>query len=106
MTTKMMGLARNNMTFGQGAARTATETETYLGLCLKLHEEAAEVILDPTDVTEYADLLQVLQEFAELNGVSWTEVEEARSTKCQERGDFCPPVLWTSHQYDTNKEKT
>lgn len=57
----------------------------------KLREEMEEVIQasSPAEqIEELADVVEVLQTLADLFGVSWTEVEEARKKKSQERGVF------------------
>lgn len=59
-----------------------------LGLNAKLHEEAAEVIKDPANAEEYGDTLQVLMDMAQLNGLTWDEVEKARYKKGCRKGRF------------------
>lgn len=54
----------------------------------KLHEEAAEIAMDPADPAEYADLLEVLLELARTNGVAWADIEAALLRKREERGGF------------------
>lgn len=60
----------------------------HLALCLKLHEEAGEIAECAVDPAEYADLLQVMLDLAELNGVPWADIEAAFRTKRIERGGF------------------
>jgi predicted house-cleaning noncanonical NTP pyrophosphatase (MazG superfamily) len=57
-------------------------------LSLKLFEEAAEVAADPSDVDEYADLLDVLATMAEVNGIPWVDVLSAMYAKRGRRGGF------------------
>lgn len=59
-----------------------------LALCLKLHEEAAEIAADPTDPEEYGDLLEVMMELARINGVSWNDVLMAQEEKRTWKGGF------------------
>lgn len=93
-TTKTVGLCRNARVYSLGTTRMATREETALGLALKLHEEVAEVTRAPTDVSEYADVLQALQDYAEFNGVLWEHVHTARLNKAKDAGTFLPAVLW------------
>jgi predicted house-cleaning noncanonical NTP pyrophosphatase (MazG superfamily) len=53
----------------------------------KLLEEAAEAATSD-DVTELADVLEVVYAMADVAGVSRAELEELRSKKEQERGAF------------------
>lgn len=94
MTTKRIGLARTRRAYTQGATRPATASEAHLGLALKLHEEVAEVVRAPRDVFEYADVLQALMDYAELNGVSWRDVLDAMAMKSNQDGPFLPALLW------------
>lgn len=94
MTTKRIGLARTKRTYTHGTTRPATEQEAHLGLALKLHEEVAEVVRAPKDMDEYADVLQALMDFAELNGVLWVGVEAALEAKRHFDGPFLPALLW------------
>jgi predicted house-cleaning noncanonical NTP pyrophosphatase (MazG superfamily) len=57
-------------------------------LCLKLHEEAAEIADNPTSPEEYADLLEVMLELMRVNGITWSQVEGARTMKLEEKGGF------------------
>lgn len=93
-TTKRFGLCRNLMTITEGDVSPATVNETHLGLAAKMHEEVAEVIRSPGDVDEYADALQTLHDFAEINGVSWRDVLYARWEKARSRGTFVPARMW------------
>lgn len=93
-TTKMIGLCRHAGVYTQGSTRAATLTETLLGLGLKLHEEVAEVVRAPRDVSEYADVLQALSDFANANGVSMADIEAARDEKFAAKGGFLPGTLW------------
>lgn len=55
----------------------------------KLHEEATEIASAGfKDVSEYADLFQVMLDLARRNGVSWRQIEEAFLAKWRERGGF------------------
>ncbi len=57
-------------------------------LVSKLHEEVAEVANKMDDPSEYADVLQALIKVAELNGLTWGSVLDARADKFRERGKF------------------
>lgn len=57
-------------------------------LASKLHEEAEEVARDPSDINEYADVLEVLLELAARNGITPEAIEKARIAKRRERGGF------------------
>lgn len=60
----------------------------HILLCAKLHEEAAEIVDDPKDPAEYADLLEVMEELARINGVSWRKILSVKKKKHAERGGF------------------
>lgn len=93
--TKTIGLCRNGRDYSLGKTRLASDTETGLGLLLKLHEEVGEVTRAPRDITEYADVLQVLMDLAKHNGLSWLDVLRERELKSDESGTFLPAWLWT-----------
>lgn len=98
VTTKLMGLCRNLRTYTAGHTQPATPTETFLGLACKMHEEVQEVINAPKDRSEYADVLQALMDFAELNGIDWLDVEAALDKKAAVSGTFInPPLLWKAN---------
>lgn len=96
-STKTIGLCRNLRTYTFGTTRVAKPAEAHLGLALKLHEEVGEVCRAPQDVSEYADVLQVLMDFAELNGIAWETVLRACEDKLRTSGRFInPALLWQS----------
>ncbi len=97
-TTKKIGIVRTKRNYTAGKIRPATSWELHLGLGLKLHEEAAELIRAPHDLAEYADVLQVLQDFATINGVSWDNVLAAAAQKKDKSGSFLPGKLWTANK--------
>jgi predicted house-cleaning noncanonical NTP pyrophosphatase (MazG superfamily) len=60
-------------------------------LRLKLLEEAEEVFMAKNRqelINELADLFEVIDTFASLNHITKSEILEAQTTKCQERGGF------------------
>ena len=67
---------------------------TFTRRALKLHEEVAELVRAPLDLSEYADVLQALMDYAELNGLSWTDVLIAKDNKRRKCGGFLPGTLW------------
>lgn len=93
-TSKTIGLCRSRRTYTLGRTRDASPSEQALGLALKLHEEVAEVTRAPTDVCEYADVLQALMDYATFNGVRWASVTEARVKKAAKDGTFIPSRIW------------
>lgn len=54
----------------------------------KMHEEVEEIRADMAHPNEYADLLDVLMDCAEANGVEWRDVEIAREDKRRRLGGF------------------
>lgn len=96
MTTKIIGLCRTDGVYTHGHTRTATVTEAYLGLQLKLFEEVGEVCRAPRDVAEYADVLQVLFDLARYHGISEDEIEQARRAKADAKGGMIPARLWAA----------
>lgn len=67
---------------------TPASAEHRMALAAKLHEEAAEVNDHPTDITEYADLLEVLLQIAHFNDIKEDAIYYAMMKKRQERGGF------------------
>lgn len=94
VTTKTIGLARTGRHYSLGTLRNATSEEAALGMALKLHEEVAEVVRDPGDVSEYADVLQALMDYAALNQVSWNDIMIEQVHKRDASGPFFPAKLW------------
>lgn len=64
-----------------------------LALQLKLHEECGEVADDPSDILEYADVLEVLYELGAMNGFSPADIERARFTKRRNKGGFSKGLI-------------
>ena len=57
----------------------------------KLHEELREVLsaTTKTEITEeLADLMEIARKYADINGIHWDEVEEARHEKKSTKGGF------------------
>lgn len=67
---------------------TAKHRLAVMMLINKLHEEVGEIAEKPFDVSEYADVHQVLIDLAAMNGISQGEIEIARQRKFEERGGF------------------
>lgn len=100
MTTKRLDIARTTAHCIPGPVRPiASDVERYFAVSAKLHQEAAEVILDPTNPEEYGDLIQALMDFAEINGIPWEAVERAREEKTTDRGSWLPGKLWMNAVY-------
>ena len=64
------------------------ETEYREALLRKLTEETDEVIQSDGHISEIADVLEVLHAICDLNGHSWTDVENERKKKVNKRGAF------------------
>lgn len=60
----------------------------------KLQEEFAEYLASG-EVLELADVLEIVNALAALDGISATELEAMRSQKAQERGAFRDRLWWT-----------
>ncbi len=75
--------------------RTVTAPDEIMNLLLigKLHEEAEEIRENMTDISEYADALQVLMDLAKSNGVIWALVEEEAKAKARIAGRFTEPRI-------------
>lgn len=97
-TTKRMGLARSKQEFTMGTTVAASHAEKFLGMVAKLHEEVAEVVRAPLDAEEYADVLQVLMDFAQINGIPWNWVTSRRVAKKKRLGGYLPSRLWEKHR--------
>jgi predicted house-cleaning noncanonical NTP pyrophosphatase (MazG superfamily) len=84
-------LVRDNIT-ARGPQEVVRKCNTPAGLlgllCAKLHEEAQEIADDPKNPEEYGDLYEVMLRIMDLNGVSWSEVEDIRIAKAKEKGSF------------------
>lgn len=75
--------------------RAQTESEYMMALLLKMHEEIEEIAKDPSDAAEYADLMEVMQAFADANGVSSNDIITALSQKRHDLGGFEDGQIWT-----------
>ncbi len=75
--------------------RAATESEYKMALLLKMHEEIEEIARDPTDPAEYADMMEVMQAFAEANCVSDIDILTALSEKRERLGGLYDRQIWT-----------
>lgn len=93
-TTKTIGLCRTKRKYSLGVTREATRDETALGLALKLHEEVGEVVRDPHNTDEYADVLQALMDYAALHGIEWRKVLNRCEIRGALAGGFLPGLLW------------
>ncbi len=94
MRTKLVRDKCNAVLAGE-CERAQTEAEYQMALLLKLHEEAQEVAGDPTDLAEYADLLEVLLTLADHNGISLFNIIEECEAKREQFGGFVEGMIWT-----------
>ena len=62
-------------------------------LFLKLHEETEELMDDPHDIEEYADILEVLDCIMKLNGVSFEQVMKVKEEKRIKKGSFTDKIF-------------
>lgn len=53
------------------------------GTLLKLFEEIGEIAANPTDASEYADVMIVLLDFAKMHGINGMQLEEAIKIKME-----------------------
>jgi predicted house-cleaning noncanonical NTP pyrophosphatase (MazG superfamily) len=97
LSSKTVGLIRVKMVPTFGTKRIASDMEYSLGLFAKLLEEAGEVVRAPKDVSEYADLLQVLIDLAANNGIGLAQIEEERVRKEESLGGFYPGYVWQNN---------
>ena len=67
--------------------KTLNDTEYFQALNLKLQEEVAEY-LNGFSVEEIADVLEVIHAIIEYKGMSFSEIEQIRKNKKDERGSF------------------
>ncbi len=72
----------------------------HIALCLKLHEEAAEIASAPADPFEYADLLAVMIELARLHGLTPEHIFDAFKRKHEAKGGFRMARIWTRWMWD------
>lgn len=100
-TEKGIGLCRVKRKYSMGDTRPASTSEALLGIQAKLLEECGELVKAPKDVSEYADVLQVLNDMATLNRVDWLDVVNEACRKNSERGGFTndklQALLWSPH---------
>lgn len=88
-------LIRDNSNISCGTARPAnTIAGKMLGLSAKLHEEAAELLREPTDLSEYGDVLEVLFEIGQLHGIEYDQMVEAAHDKERTHGGFNTGRIW------------
>ncbi|MFC4639164.1 phosphoribosyl-ATP pyrophosphohydrolase [Deinococcus hohokamensis] len=76
-----------------GVARPLGEADFRAALREKLREETQE-FLDSGDVTELADVLEVVYALAAQDGVSPAALEALRAAKARERGGFHARLWW------------
>ncbi len=77
-----------------------SEAGRHIALCLKLHEEAAEIASKPADPFEYADLLETMLELARLHGLHPEHIYEAFRSKREVKGGFRMARIWTQYIWD------
>ncbi|PNY80088.1 nucleoside triphosphate pyrophosphohydrolase [Deinococcus koreensis] len=78
-----------------GHSRPLDEVEYRAALRGKLQEEVSEY-LESGEVHELADVLEVMQALAGLDGVSAAGLEDMRKKKAAERGAFDARLWWTA----------
>lgn len=73
-----------------------------IALIGKLYEEVGEVANHQTDISEYADVYDVLVELARRNGFDISDIKEASRNKRKKRGGFrlCRILETTNHDND------
>ncbi len=67
-------------------------------LVLKMYEEVGEVASAPTDLMEYADVLEALYSFGRLHGVNPEQMELARQTKLKTVGGFTRGLVFSRRE--------
>ena len=80
---------------GRGEAATwhVAEEEEYERLLReKLLEEVAEALADPT-VTEFADILEVIDAMAHLKGLTFEDVLKTKKERAEKRGGFAGRMI-------------
>lgn len=71
---------------------TAGDIEYHEKLKEKLREEIEELIRDE-NAGEIADVLEVLEAFAEFKGISWAAIVEEKERKREGRGGFAKRII-------------
>lgn len=74
----------------------AGDTEYAQALHDKLQEEVSELLAAPTDIGEFADVLEVLYSMGKLSGITPEAMEAARIEKREKRGGFEDKIIWDS----------
>ena len=69
------------------ATHIISEDEYQLYLCHKLHEETTEY-LESDDISELADLVEVIHALVKAKGFTWEDLEKIRHEKLAKRGGF------------------
>ena len=72
-----------------------SESEYIMSLVLKMHEEVQEIAKNPTDPSEYADLMETMKALADAYVVSSKDILDAKSWKHQAFGGFEEGQIWT-----------
>ena len=73
----------------------ANDSEYWEKLKAKLQEEVNEVLEDTNINEELADVLEVIHAMLDIKGVSFTELEQIRLKKKEERGGFKNKIILT-----------
>ena len=86
----------------------ASRREHLLGFHAKMHEEVGEIIADPQNPEEYADLFETVEAYAKMQGVSLPMILDAKRKKKARRGGFEKGVIWSHERpvgHDVRKVK-
>jgi predicted house-cleaning noncanonical NTP pyrophosphatase (MazG superfamily) len=74
-----------------------TPAEHQALLRQKLIEEVMEIVDNPWDLDEYADVLEVFESLLEVSGIDPAEVRRRKEAKAEQRGRFLTGrLVWTS----------
>ena len=76
----------------EAVIKTLEDEEYLMALKEKLREEVEEYI-ESEDVEELADIMEVIHAFLEFHTLSYSEVENVRQKKLEERGGFSGKIF-------------
>ncbi len=80
-----------------------SDSEYHMALVGKMYEEVGEIAMDPTDPTEYADLLEAVLAMAASQDVEGTEIFHAMIAKRMMYGRFEDGLILTGSATDAEK---
>jgi len=73
-----------------------TDEQSHQWLVAKIAEETQEIIdSNFNDISEYADVFEILIALAKKNGFTKADILRARNTKLKDKGSFDLNLLWT-----------